>query len=172
MRCLSQIGHRIDGSATVEFAIVFPVVMSFLVMGAEFGRTAIQRIALERSMDIAARAVRLGRDSAPRTHDEFRDMVCDNAILLTDCRSRLLLEMRRIDRQTWVFPDQNVDCINLAQNFAPVTWFTIGSENSVMYLRACYLIQPIFPTTTLGLQLPLDASGMFALRTTTGFVTE
>ena len=169
---LRRFGRRSEGSATVEFVIMFPLVISMLIMGAEAGWTAVQRIALERAMDLTVREVRLGTATAPRSHDEFRERLCERSILLADCNERLLLEMRRIDRNSWSFPTEQVDCIDLAQDFTPVTGFTLGSENSVMFLRACYLVRPIFPTTGMGLQLPLDASGMYALRTSTGFVNE
>lgn len=169
---LRRFWRRAHGSATVEFVIMFPLVMSMLIMGAEAGWTAVQRISLERAMDLTVREVRLGNLPAHTTHDEFRARVCERSILLGNCNEQLLLEMRRIDTTHWAFPAQRNECIDLAENIIPITAFSVGSENSVMYLRACYLVRPIFPTTTLGLQLPLDASGMYALRTTTGFVNE
>ena len=169
---LRRFAHSTDGSSTVEFVIVVPIVLSLLIMGAEAGWTAVQRVALERAMDLAVRDVRLGQLPPNTTQNEFRKRVCDRSIMLNDCHERLLLEMRSIDTNTWAFPDQRNECIDLAQNITPVTAFTVGSGNSVMYLRACYLVRPIFPTTTLGLQLPLDAAGMFSIRATTGFVNE
>ena len=169
---LRRFTRQCDGTATVEFAIMFPIVISMLIMGAEAGWTAVQRIALERAMDLTAREVRLGRLPANTSHAQFRTLVCGNSILLADCEERLLLEMREIDDVTWAFPTDRGACIDLADTVTPVTPFTVGSDNSVMYLRACYLVRPIFPTTALGLHLPLDASGMYALRTTTGFVAE
>ncbi|WP_296479072.1 TadE/TadG family type IV pilus assembly protein [Roseinatronobacter sp.] len=161
-----------DGSATVEFAILFPIVISMLIMGAEAGYTALQRITLERAVDIAVRDVRLGKVEDGTTHDEFRERVCERATLLPGCEDRLLLEMRTINAQTWNFPDELNACIDLAANITPVTPFSLGAGESVMYVRACYLVSPMFPTTALGLKLPLDDAGMFALRATTGFVNE
>lgn len=161
-----------DGSATVEFVIVFPVVISMLIMGAEAGFTAVQRISLERGVDIAVRDIRLGNLPEGTTHDEFRSRICDRVIALTNCEERLLLELRVINTNSWQLPDDQSACIDLEESIVPVTPFTVGAGENVMYLRACYLVSPIFPTTTLGLQLPLDSSGMFALRTSTGFVNE
>ncbi len=163
-----------DGSATVEFVIMFPLVISMLMMGAEAGLTSVQRIALERAVDITVREVRLGNLGQNTSHDAFRTMVCDNerTRLLSNCEERLLVEMRRVNGNNWGFLSQQADCIDLADEVAPVTPFTVGEGNSVMILRACYLVRPLFPTTSLGLQLPLDGSGMYALRTSTGFVNE
>ena len=171
-RSLTSFWRRADGSATAEFAILFPLMISFLMMGAEAGFVSLQRIALERAMDLAARDVRLGALPSGTTQQEFRERVCNRSIMLADCNNRLLLEMRSIDTQTWTLPPNDTACINLAENITPATPFTVGAGESVMYLRACYLVRPIFPTTRLGLQLPLDAAGMFAIRATTGFVNE
>jgi hypothetical protein len=164
--------QREDGSATIEFVIMFPLVMSILLMGIEAGMTSVQRIALERAVDLSVRSVRLGKVSDTFSHDEFRDDVCDRSAVLRNCTERLLIEMRRIDTASWNFPQESNDCVDLAASIQPVTAFTAGASENVMYLRACYLVEPIFPTTPLGLRLPLDSSGMYALRTTTGFVNE
>ena len=164
--------RRTDGSATVEFAILFPIMITLLIMGAEAGFVSLQRVALERAMDLAVRDVRLGVLSPGTTQPEFRARVCERSIMLAGCETRLLLEMRSIDTQTWTLPPRDTACIDLAKDITPATQFTVGAGESVMYLRGCYLVRPIFPTTTLGLQLPLDAAGMFSIRATTGFVNE
>jgi len=156
----------------VEFAILFPVFMSFLMMGAEAGYVSLQRVGLDRAINLAVRDVRLNRLPAGSSHDHLRSRICGFAIALPDCETNLLLEMRRIDTQSWTFPTDDSACINLAEDITPATPFTLGAGESIMYLRACYLVRPIFPTTTLGLRLPLDDAGLFALRATTGFVNE
>lgn len=164
--------HDREGSASVEIAIVLPLVLTLLIMGAEAGNTALQRISLERAVDIAVRDVRLGNLPQGTTHQQFRAHVCDRAMMLAACEERLLIEMRVIQTSNFALPAGDAPCIDLAQPIMPATSFTVGSGENVMYLRACYLMRPIFPTTSMGLQLPLDASGMFALRTVTGFVNE
>lgn len=171
-RGLRRFFRRADGSATVEFAVLFPIFMSFLIMGAEAGYVSLQRVGLDRAINLAVRDVRLDRLGPAGTHDALRDRICALSIALPDCETNLLLEMRAIDTQNWNFPAQDSACVDLAENITPVTPFSLGAGESVMYLRACYLTRPIFPTTSLGLRLPLDNAGMFALRATTGFVNE
>ena len=78
-----------------------------------------------------------------------------------------------IDTQSWTFPTDDSACINLAEDITPATPFTLGAGESIMYLRACYLVRPIFfrpPLSGCGCHLmTLDC---FALRATTGFVNE
>lgn len=161
-----------SGSATVEFTVLFPLLASIMLMGADSGWVMIQRVSLERALDLSVRDVRLGRLDADTTHAEFITQICDHANLLTHCNERLRLEMRRIDTQSWALPQEPVRCINLAEPISPPTIFSIPGNEAVMLLRACYLVRPIFPTTRWGLQLPLDEAGMFSLRSVSGFVTE
>lgn len=160
------------GSATVEFVILFPLVFSMLMMGVEAGYVATQRITLERGMDVALRDVRLGHLPAGASREDFRARICEEAFLLKNCEERLLLEMRVISTTNWQFPSDTAPCIDLNATTAPATPFTLGAGSNVMYLRGCYLLRPMFPTTQWGLRLPLDTSGLFALRSTTGFVNE
>lgn len=171
-RAMGWFWRQCDGSATLEFAIVVPVVLSLLIMGGDAGYTSLQRVALDRAVDVAVRDVRLGSLPQGMTHDAFRTHVCGQAIMLPGCEERLLIEMRVIQTSNFALPDGDAPCINMEEEIAPVTQFSLGAGDTVMYLRACYLMRPIFPTTSLGLQLPLDSSGMFALRTLTGFVNE
>lgn len=164
--------RRGDGSATVEFVLMFPLVMAMLMMGAEAGWISVQRVALDRAVDLSVRDVRLGNLPNNTSHSDFRSHVCNRAMLLSNCEERLLVEMRRISNSDWQFPESQSECIDLAEDIAPVTAFSVGAGSSVMYLRACYLVRPLFPTSGMGLRLPLDSSDMFALRTTTGFVNE
>lgn len=171
-KALRRFLSRNDGSASVEFVILFPVVFSVFMMGVEVGWIAVQRVALDRAVDLSIRDVRLGRLPAQISHAEFRDRLCAQATLLANCETRLLIEMQRINMTDWSFPAERNACIDLGADIVPATAFSIGASSTIMYLRACYLVRPIFPTTGWGLQLPLDPSGMFALRTTTGFMNE
>ncbi|TVS04055.1 MAG: hypothetical protein EA407_05150 [Rhodobacteraceae bacterium] len=171
-RVWRRFGQSETGSATIEFVVLFPLVMSILLMGAESGWVMVQRVSLERAVDLSVRDIRLGRLAYGTTQEEFRSELCARANLLSHCDERLLIEMRRIDMQSWNFPQEPARCIDLSEPIAPPTIFTIAGSEALMLLRVCYLVRPIFPTTRLGLQLPLDGSGMFSLRTVSGFVTE
>lgn len=169
---IQKFARSASGSATVEFVVLFPLIISILMMGTEAGWTSVQRVSLDRAVDRTVRDLRVGNLAPGVSHNAVRTHLCERASLLVDCEQRLLLELRVINTGTWTFPSQQSDCINLASPLAPVTPFTIGLGESVMFLRACYLVRPMFPTTGYGLRLPLDGSGMYALRTVTGFIVE
>ena len=63
-----------DGSSSIEFVIVFPVIMWFVLTIFEMGLIATRMVMLEHGLDMAAREIRLG-SPAVATHDVFRRIV-------------------------------------------------------------------------------------------------
>ncbi len=47
-----------------------------------------------------------------------------------------------------------------------------GTSNEMMLIRACVMLDPIFPTTGMGFHLPMDGTGAYALVSSTAFVNE
>jgi len=64
------------------------------------------------------------------------------------------------------------DCTDQSENVRPVRSFENGMDNALMVLRVCAKIDPIFPTTELGMSIPKDGADQFALVATTVFVQE
>ncbi len=160
-----------SGSATIEFVIVFPAVLTVMLSGIELGFVTLQQAMLERAMDITVRDIRLGTGTAPQ-HDEIRDSICARAGFIASCKSTLRLEMVRVDPRAWGGISDEPDCINRAEEVAPVRSFVNGAENDLMILRACAMIDPVFPTTGLGRALARGPDGQFALIAISAFVQE
>ena len=159
------------GSATVEFAIVFPAVITVLLSGIELGLVSLQHAMLERAVDITVREIRLGTGSAPQ-HDQIKQMICDNAMFIRNCDQNLRLEMRPVDIHNFATLDATADCTDSAEPTKPVKEFTPGQQNQLMLLRACLRFDPVFPDAVLGSALDKDASGQSAIVSMTAFVQE
>jgi Flp pilus assembly protein TadG len=67
-----------DGSSTIEFVIMFPVIFTFFLSTFELGMLETRHVMLDRGLDIAVRAIRLGQIE-PVTHDAFKQAVCNAA---------------------------------------------------------------------------------------------
>ena len=161
-----------SGHATIEFALVFPSMLFLLLSGVELGLISLQHAMLERAMDITVRDIRLGTGSAPQ-HDEIKDLLCERAGFIADCRDNMQLEMVQVDPRNWSGISQDATCTDKSEEVAPVTVFkNDAGDNALMVLRACAKIDPIFPTTGLGKSLKKDGAGQYALVTTTAFVQE
>ena len=160
-----------DGTATMEFVIVFPIFMLILGSSFEIGAMTIRETMLERAVDLTIRDIRIGTGTAPQ-HNELKDIICDRAPILHDCSDKLRLEMIQLDPRNWTPPPDNADCTDASQDVEPVREFTHGQENEMMLLRVCVKVQPVFPTTGLGKMLEKDGAGDYALVAKSAFVQE
>jgi hypothetical protein len=62
--------------------------------------------------------------------------------------------------------------VDRATQIEPAVTFIPGGENELVLIRVCAVFDPIFPTTGLGLDLPLDPSGGYQLLAMSTFVNE
>lgn len=168
---LGRLARDEDGSASVEFVLVFPIYLAFMIMSIELGFVTMRHTLLERGMDMAVRELRLGTGSAPQ-HDAIKDLVCDNALMVQDCKLNLRLEMAPADLFAFNSLDTTADCTDQSEEANPVRTFTPGQQNELMLLRACYKYNPFFPDDFLGSALDKDSSGQAAIITMTAFVQE
>lgn len=164
-----------SGVSTIEFAIVSPLFFMLLLMGTEAGVLMTRQVLMDRATDIAVRDLRLGRldaDTPQERHALIRDRICENAIMVADCQTNLLLDLQPISTDVWDFPATPAACYDRVNNAAPLTTVMPGGANTLMMIRACVVIDPLFPTSRWGLNLPLDASGGYQMFALTSFVNE
>ena len=162
---------REEGSATIEFALIFPLLMFIFLSSIEVGVYLMRAVLLDRAVDINVRALRLGTLS-PMTSAELRRRICEDALILSDCEASMTIELVPISTSTWTFPAAQLTCVNRDSEIDPVVEFTPGGQNEVMLVRACVVADPFFGTTPLVMDLPLDASGGYALASASTFVNE
>ena len=160
-----------SGTATVEFAIIFPFYVSLFMTTVELGMITFRHSMLERGLDLAVREVRLGTGSNP-TADDIKQDICTYAGVLRDCMSNLRLEMIVVDPRNYSAPPAGADCIDHSEDPEPMRNFTHGGSNQMMLLRACYVFEPVFPTAGLGYQLEKDGAGNAAMVAASAFVQE
>ncbi|MDK3019477.1 TadE/TadG family type IV pilus assembly protein [Pseudodonghicola flavimaris] len=167
--------HRLwraeDGNATIEFAIVFPAIITIMLSGLELGFITLEHAMLERAMDLTARDIRLGTGTAPQ-HDDIKNMICGYAGFIPNCDTNLRLEMIQVDPRAWTDIDPTPDCTDKSEEVSPVRNFVNGQSNELMVLRACAKFDPVFPTTGLGKELVKDEFGQYSLTALTVFVQE
>jgi len=158
------------GNATMEFCIIMPVLIYILFSLAEAGVLMTRTIMLDRGVDLAIRDLRLGLTPGA-THDDIKNKICDGAFLLTDCRSSVLLELTPVASAA-SFPAGTANCIDRTSQVAPTVNFNPGARSEIMFVRACIVVDPLFPGMGLGALLPKDASGGYAIVVQTAFMNE
>lgn len=159
------------GSASVEFVIIFPIMMILMLGGVETGVTLTKKVMLERALDMTVRDIRLGRLTGA-TPAELRQHLCARTVILANCTTDVLIETVPVTAGAWAPPTNAMQCVNRVDDITPVTAQGSGGTLVPTVVRACLIIDPVFPTTPLGLRLPLDASGGFALFTTSLYLAE
>jgi len=159
------------GNATVEFVMLAPFFIALSIFAVELGILSLRAAMLERGLDIAVREVRLGTGTAP-DHDQIKQIVCDNTLVIFDCDAKLRLEMVPTDLRNFATLDTTPDCTDASEPSKPVRSFIPGGQNQLMLLRACLKYTPLFPSAMLGDALIKDANGDVALTTVSAFVQE
>ncbi|TCP62909.1 TadE-like protein [Rhodovulum bhavnagarense] len=159
------------GTATIEFVILFPLVVSVMLMSFETSIIMARQFLLDRAMDISMRGLRLGTWPDIQ-HDEFKAIVCKQAAFLYDCENTLAIEMVPISKTTWNLPSEPPECVDRTETILPVTTFNQGPDNGLMMVRACLTVDPFFPGVGLGLKLDQAPQDGFYLTSTSFFVNE
>lgn len=159
------------GSSTIEFAIFFPMFAFILMGGYEIGYYNVSSSMLDRGLDMAVRDVRLGRMENVDVAS-LKERVCEYAIYVDDCQANIAIALEPVQAPSFVPPSSYAQCIDRSADVQPATVFTDGGENELMLVRACVLVDPIFPTTWLGAQLQSFEGSGVAMVSTAAFVNE
>ncbi len=166
-----------DGNASVEFMLAFPIYFSVLMMSLELSFITLRETMLERGLDMAVRDLRLGT-GAGIGHEQIKTAICDNALIISDCQSNVMLEMIPTDIRNLGTLGNDVICRDVAAEADPliddpVDIINQGGQNQLMFLRACLTYDPIFPTTELAKSLDTSTgNGMVAITSKSAFVLE
>lgn len=159
-----------DGNATLEFVVIFPFLTYLIFTLAEVGTLMARTVMLDRGLDIAMRDVRLGLTANPTVAD-IRRQICTAAFLLSECEETVLLELVPIVDPS-SFPTTPVQCIDRTEEIEPATTFDPGVRSQIMYVRACIVVDPLFPGSGIGAMLPTEADGGYAILARSAFVNE
>lgn len=160
-----------DGSASVEFVIVFPVVIGMVLLIFEAGWVMTKMMMLDRGLDIAMRDIRLGKpDSGDR--ELIKQKICDRARIFTNCQFSLKVQMEEyVYEPGWVAtdakdyfpwdapfcrddtPPEGVEPVSgteptpeetAAEQEEAANW-NVGGRDTNMFLRVCVTHNPMFP---------------------------
>ncbi|MFO7919891.1 pilus assembly protein [Rhodobacteraceae bacterium W635] len=166
-----RFARREDANATVEFVIVFPVIIMLFIAAFETSMLLTRQVMLERTLDQSVRHLRLTTGLSV-THDEIRENICDNTVVLNNCTETLVLDLRPIDQETYALPDYHTMCLGQDGEVHPANRFNPGGQNELMLIRACARVDRILPISGLGLQLTRDDAGAIHVTAATIFVNE
>lgn len=161
-----------EGGSTVEFVILFPMFLALFISSFEASLLLTRQIMLERGVDMATRDLRLDANNTI-TQNQMRNMVCDNARILPDCRENLLVELTEIDTVLYDLPDSDQPCVNRETSVTPPADWETDRAGKLILMRACFAVSPFMPGAGLATELVTDEdSTSIRMVAATAFVVE
>lgn len=139
------------GTATVEFALLFPPFFLIFASSIEAGLMMIRNVQLERGLDLAVREIRIGTPTPP-DFNTFRQQICGVASLVPNCMEDLQVELQVVSSDTWQPLDNRPRCVdrNAATDPFNNPDYNVGRNNDFMLVRLCANVDPILPGFGLG----------------------
>jgi hypothetical protein len=171
LQALTRRWRQEDGAVTVEFVIVFPFVLSILLMAIDAGVTTLRQTFLNRAVDIVMRDVRLGRQNQS---DSIKELICARTSMLPNCLQNITVEMQPIDTVNFTGLDDPIRCINREEDLIPQVTFNTGvaGGQELMLVKVCVVADPFIRITGFVSHLPINADGDYVLVATSIFVKE
>lgn len=160
-------------TATLEFTIVFPLLIIVFIAAFETALILTRQIMLERTLDMSVRVLRLAQGVITNA-DTVRDTMCSNTSLLPNCDELLTIDLQLIDSTTYDMPSNDEICAGRGNDIvvAPDNDFDVGEDNDFLLIRTCLVVDRILPFSGFGLNLTRDDSGGLHMMATTIFVNE
>lgn len=174
LKLISKIKHLIlneDGVATVEFVIVFPFFVGVFVSAFEVAMMNTRAVMMERAMDLTVREIRLSSGSE-LDYDEILASVCQKSTLIPDCLNTIKIELQSVNKLNFTGIAHRPDCVKRNQPIQPALRFKNGTENELMLIRICAVVDPFFPGVGVGRSMPKDESGGYQIIASSAFVNE
>jgi hypothetical protein len=168
---LKRFTQEEDGTSTIEFLFVFPIIFTTFLATFESGFYTLRFVMLDRALDMTVRELRLGIIAAPAMA-KIKQSICAKGQLIGDCENALTLELTPVDTATWVFPTGTVECRDRGLPPKPVVEPNLGVENQVMLIRVCLAGNPMFPTAPIAANMVQSSVGDYFITAVSAFVNE
>ncbi|NRB35074.1 MAG: pilus assembly protein [Rhodobacteraceae bacterium] len=159
------------GVNSIEFAILFPLFLFFLVAALEISWLAVRVAMFERGVDFAIREIRLSTGTAPN-YAEVKTLICEQAKSIENCSDHLRLEMINVDPRNWNGVLADATCSDQSEEINPPDPLSVGIENELMIMRACARLLPLVPAMGIAQFFNLGADDRFQVYSLNAFVQE
>lgn len=173
---LKTFARREKGTATLEFCIMFPIVLLLFVGVFENALILTRQVMLERALDNSVRLLRLTTNENVSPSD-IRGHICSNTLVISNCQQLLVVDLREIDQATYALPGEDTLCVeadgltvNPDNQYDPRRGD--GIENELMLIRVCAQVTTFLPHSGFGLTLTRDDLGFLHMVAASIFVNE
>ena len=73
--------------------------------------------------------------------------------MFNNCAANLMIDLQKVSTTTWALPTNATSCVNNNAVIQPPVAPVFGQQNDLMLVRACIVVDAMFPLTGLGLSL-------------------
>ena len=101
--------RREDGTATIEFVILFPALMTLFLSSFEVSVLLLRSVMLDKALDTTVRELRLGWVADP-TAAGLRKQLCDRTPIIPDCMNSMLIELQPVSKSSWTPLPKQATC--------------------------------------------------------------
>ena len=178
-RRLRPLFSRDEGTVTVEFLLIMPVLFSFVVNSAEAGTVMLRGAFLEWGLNSAVRDMRLGslvNDDGTHNPELFRKRLCETVWILGDydsgCKEKIEIEVRQFTAANAAAMNAETRCKPGGDEVPPPVIYNPGGETQLTIIRICASIPAITPKFGLGAALPKNNDGDYYLVAMNAYTTE
>ncbi len=168
---LKRFARQENGTSTVEFVLVFPVIFTTFIATFEAGFFTMRYVMLDRGLDMTVRELRLGLIATPALA-RIKQSICAKGQLIGNCEAAINVELTAVNTVTWALPTTRVECRDFGQTPTPVVEPNLGVENEVMLIRACLAGKPMFPLAMMAASMTRSSVGDYFVTATSAFVNE
>lgn len=162
-------------TATLEFCIVFPIIMILFIAVFETAMILIRQVMLERSLDQTVRLLRL-TDNPAVTAADIRTNICSSTLVLNDCENVLIVDLREVEPPNYILPGEGTLCVDRDGVINPANEFSAqranAEDNELMLIRVCAEVARIVPFSGFGLNLTRDNNDNLHMTSASVFVNE
>ncbi|HEY0213552.1 MAG TPA: hypothetical protein VGC40_08205 [Paenirhodobacter sp.] len=160
------------GAVTLPTLFWIPLFFMILLMAVEVMVINMRQVLLDRAVEVATRDLRLGSASIP-SHDALKTRICQIIAFVPDCATNLAVEVFPVNLSNWSLVNPEAPrCSDITSTLVDDPVFDPATGNQLVALRACLRLKPMTRLDPMALALHLDATGRFALSSTTVFVNE
>jgi Flp pilus assembly protein TadG len=163
----ARFGRNTSGAAALEFAIVAPIFFAMVFSAFEGGWLMTRAILQDAAVNKVVRELRIGNTDLI-TADAVKTRICDEAMILGDCRASTVVELIVMKDDSSIVPNDRAPCRH--RGSAPA--FNAGARADFMFVRVCTSVKPITPWIGLAAALPDDETGAYGIVSKAAFVNE
>lgn len=144
-KALNRLRKDEDAVSTVETVVMLPFILVLCSYTMDLGMLLTRNVMLERAVDVGTRDIRLGL-MAVDDYDGLRKRICDEAIIIPECESRLKMQLNAMSPYLWEDPGKVPDCESLKTvTVTEPREFDAATRNQMVFFRACAVLEPVMP---------------------------